>query len=103
MVIALELVERLLMVGAYHVGDVLRSVQVADLGGRVLYQHIVSYRVDQVRLAQADAAIDKQRIVGSTGVLGHLQPRGARQLVGLADNEIVERKFGKGEPIYVLF
>ena len=50
-VVALELVERLLVIGAHHVGDVLCRVQVADLGGGVLSQDIIADGVNQVRFA----------------------------------------------------
>ena len=46
--------------------------------------------MDQVRLTQANAAIDEERVVGFAGALGHLNRRGARELVGLARHKSAE-------------
>ena len=48
----------------------------------------------QVRLAEADAAVDEQRVVGAARVLGDLDRGRARQLVALALDEIREREVG---------
>ena len=60
------------------------------LGRRLPALYFVADGVHQVRLAHAHAAIEKQRIVGARGPLGHGQRRGARKLVAVADHEIVE-------------
>ena len=52
---------------------------------------MVAYRLYQVRLAQADATIKKQGIVGSARVVGDLDRCGACQLVCLPGNEGIER------------
>ncbi|MNL12847.1 hypothetical protein D3C87_1337280 [compost metagenome] len=48
--------------------------------------------MDQVGLAQAHAAIEIERVVRLARVVGHLDRGGARQLVGLAGDEVVERQ-----------
>ena len=48
-------------------------------------------RLDQVRLAQAHAAVDEQRVVRRR-VLGDLEAGGARELVRLAGHERLERE-----------
>ena len=59
---------------------------------RIAAQCMVADRVHQVGLAEADAAVDEQRVVGAPGVLRDLQRCGARELVALALDEIVERE-----------
>ena len=51
MVVALEFVERLLMIGAHHVGDVLCRMQITHFGGGVLRQNVIAHSMDQVSLA----------------------------------------------------
>ena len=85
-VMPLEFVEGLVLVRAHHVGDVGLGVDVADLGRRVLRQDVVADGLDQVGLAQSDAAVHEQRVVGCR-VVGHLQAGGPGQLVGLAGHE----------------
>ncbi len=63
MVIALELVEGLALICLDHVGDVLLGVDVADAGIGLFVQQLVADRVDQVGLAQADTAVQEQRVV----------------------------------------
>ena len=53
-------------------------------------EDLVADRLDQVRLAEPDAAVDKERVVRSAGVLGDLDGRRARELVRLAGDEAVE-------------
>ncbi len=93
-VVALERVEALVLVGTHHVGHELLGVDVAHLGFRVALQHLGADRLQQVRLAQARAAIDEERVVGRAGILGHLDGRGARDLVGLAVHEVGECEAG---------
>ena len=55
----------------------------------------------QVRLAEPDAAVDEQRVVGARGCLGDGAAGGVRELVGRADDEGVERVAGiqAGRPV----
>ena len=55
-------------------------------------EDLVADRVHQVRLAETDAAVDEQRVVGTAGILRDLEGSGARQLIALAFNEAVERE-----------
>src|SRR6266581_8238976 len=93
MVVALELVEGFLLVGANHIGDVLRGVKVAHPGAGMLCENEVADRVDQVRLAEAHATVDEQRVVRRSWMFGDLQRRGAGELVGFAGDKTVETKF----------
>src|SRR5882672_1060364 len=93
MVIALELIEGLLLIGSNDIGNVLRGVQVAHPGARMLHQNMVADRVDQVSLAQAHTTVDKKRVVRSAGVFGNLECSGAGKLVSLAGDETVEAEF----------
>ena len=61
---------------------------------RVAIVHQVADGLQQVRLAQTDPTVDEQRVVGSAWVLGDLECRSARKLIGLARYEGVERKCG---------
>jgi hypothetical protein len=61
--------------------------------GIVLHQAVAD-GLDQVGLAQADTAIDEQGVVAVTGIVGHLQGGGARQVIGLAGHEGIEGEQG---------
>src|SRR2546427_12825644 len=93
MVVALELVEGFLLIGANHVGDVLRGVKVAHAGAGMLRENEVADCVDQVRLAKAHATVDEQWVVRRSWMFGDLQRRGAGELVGLAGDKTVETEF----------
>jgi hypothetical protein len=58
-------------------------VDVADLGAGLALQDVIAEGLDEVRLAEAHAAVDEERIVGSR-VLGDLNPGRASELVRLA-------------------
>ena len=90
MVVALEFFEGFLLVGTNHIGDVLLCVDVADPRLRSLAAQMVTDRLHQMRLAQTDAAVDKQGVVRNARVLGDLQCCGPRELVGFAGDKIVE-------------
>ena len=68
-------------------------MDVADLGARVRRARIwLPIAWIRCVLPRPDAAVDEQRVVGSARVLGDLHRRGARELVGLAGHERVERE-----------
>jgi hypothetical protein len=89
-VLGLQLVEGLALVVLDHVADELLGVQIQHARiGPVLEQR-VAHRVHQVRLAQAHAAVDEQRVVHRARRAGHVQRGGARHLVGAAGDQRVE-------------
>ncbi|MNC84868.1 hypothetical protein D3C83_04360 [compost metagenome] len=92
MVVALEIVERFVLVGPHHVRHVLLGVDVTDLGLRGLLAQPVPDRLYQMGFTQADAAIYKKRVVCRSGAFRHLGGCGPRELVGLAGNEGIEGK-----------
>ena len=61
-------------------------------------QQPVAHRVHQVGLAQADAAVDEQRVVQMARRAGHVHGRGARHAVGRAFDQGVEGQAGV-EPV----
>ena len=65
-------------------------MQVDHLGIGVLLQQMVAHRMHQVGLAEADAAIEEQRVVAMLGVVRDLPGRGACQLVRFAFDEVLE-------------
>ena len=67
-----------------------REVQHARVG--VAAQDLLRDRVHQVRLSEADAAVQEERVVGARGRFGDGARRGVRELVGGADDEGVERE-----------
>ena len=71
------------------VGELLAG-RVHDALARELADDRVADRVHQVGLAQADAAIQEQRVVGVTGTLGDRERRRVGQAVGRADDEVRE-------------
>ena len=89
-VVALEVVEGLVLIGADDVGHVGLGVDVADLRIGARIEDVIADRLDQVRLAETHAAVDEQRVVGGR-MLGDLEAGGARELVGLAGDESGER------------
>ena len=66
------------------------GVQVGDARARVALADQVADRVHQVRLAEADAAVDEQRVVGRAGILRDLVRRGLGEVVALALDEAGE-------------
>ena len=86
----LQLVEGLALVVLHHVGDELLGVQVEDPRVGPVGEERVADGVDQVRLAEADAAVDEQRVVHEAGRAGDVQRGGARHLVGAAGHQRVE-------------
>ena len=91
-VVALELVERLLLVGAYYVGNVLFGMYIPNARLRPSIGNLVANGLHEVRLTQANAAVNEQRVVRGPGIFGYLDGRSARELVRLAGDEAVERK-----------
>ena len=71
------------------VGELLGG-RVDDLLARELGDHLVADRVHQVGLAEADPAVQEQRVVGVAGALGDRQAGGMGQAVGRADDEVGE-------------
>jgi hypothetical protein len=93
-VLGLQFVEGLALVVLDDVADELLGVQVQHAGLGVVAQQGVAHGVHQMRLAQADAAIDEQRVVHLARCAGHVQCRGARHLVGASGNQGVESQGG---------
>ncbi len=85
------------LLAAYEVYEVvdepLRSV-IADLGAGVVLQDPVAYGLEEVRFAEADAAVDEKRVVFAAGVVGGRRTGGVRELVGLAHDEVLEGVLG---------
>ena len=90
--------------GAHAVDDLVAEAfarQVDDVDVRRLGEDFVADGVHQMRLAEADAAVEKQRIVAADGLpraaralLGHMAGRRFRHLVRLAGDERVEAELG---------
>ena len=88
---ALELVHRLFDQRLGHGAEELLAAQVKHAGVRVLPAHLVAGGEHQVRLAQAGAAVQQQRVVRTVaGFLRGLPRRGAAQLVAATLDEVVE-------------
>ena len=90
-VVALELVERLVLVGPHDVGHVGLGMDIADPGVGVGAQNVIADCLDEMCLAEPHAAIHEQRVVRG-GMLRDLETRRPRQLVGFARHEGGERK-----------
>ena len=102
-VVALEGVEGLGLVGADHVGVVILGVHVADHLLRHVLQDVVADGVDQVGLAEAGATVDEHRVVRCAArVERHLHRGRAGQIVGLADDQVVEGEAGNQPRFFVL-
>src|SRR6266508_2279801 len=100
MVVTLELVEGFLLIGANHIGDILRGVKIADAGAGMLRENEVADRMDQVRLAKTHATVDEQRIVRRSRMFGDLQRRaaGAGGFAGSeapGDSRVIDTRIGE--------
>ena len=86
----LELVDGVVLQGTHHVTDESLAVHVGDPRARARCPDPVGNRMHEMGLAEADPAIEEQRVVGATRILGDLQCRRPRHLVALAFDEILE-------------
>ena len=61
--------------------------------GRVILplQHLLADGLEQVRLAEPDAAVDEERVVGLAGIFGDGDARRVRQAIARAGDEISRR------------
>ena len=90
----LELVHRVVLQRAHHVAHEALRMHVRNARFRVAVLDQVRDGVHQVRLAEAHAAVQEQRVVGAAGIFRHLRRRGLGQLVALAFDEGGEGKVG---------
>ena len=65
-----------------------------DVGLRQHVDDLLAGRLEQVRLAQSDAAVEEQRVVGPPGRFTYGDAGGVRQAVARAGHERVERVAG---------
>src|SRR5712692_865421 len=93
MIVAFELIERLLLIGSDDIGNVLRGVEVSHPRTRMLRENKVADCVNQVGLSQAHAAVDEQRVVRCAGMFSDLQCGGARELIGFSGDKAIEAEF----------
>ncbi len=75
---------------ADEVGDELLAGDEADRPVGVLAMDLVPDRLQEVGLAETDAAVDEERVPARGRRLGDDAGRGVRELVGRADDELVE-------------
>ena len=87
LVIVLEAVDGVAPDGLDQVLHELVRRDVADDCSRFTLLDGVAHRLHQVGLAQAHAAVNEERVVGTAGAVGHLQGGGPGQVVGLAVHE----------------
>jgi len=86
----LELVDGIELQRLDHVRYKTLGMQVHHLRIRILLQQVIAHRMHQVGLAQADATIEKQRVVAVLGVVSDLPGSRTSQLVGFTLDEILE-------------
>ena len=86
----LELVHLVVLKRDDHVTHESLGVDVRDARFRIARLDGVTHRLHQVRLAETDAAVDEQRVVGAAGILRDLNRRGLGELVALAFDEAIE-------------
>ena len=85
-----EVVQAAELDGLDEVVDERLAGQVEDAGLLLAGQHRVADRLEQVRLAQAHAAVDEQGVVGLAGRLADGQAGRVGQAVARAGDEVVE-------------
>ena len=70
---------------------------------RVLFEDSIADGVDQVSLAQTGPAVDEHRVVRrSAGVRRDLGRRSAREVIGLADDQVLESEAGNEARLFVI-
>jgi len=89
-VLRFQLIEGLALIVLHDVGDELLGMQIEDARVGAVGQQRVADGVDQMRLAEADATIDEERVVHLSRRAGDVQRRCARHLVGAARNQRIE-------------
>jgi hypothetical protein len=88
----LEIVHRIVLQRLDHVAHESLAVHVGNARVGVAFLDLVRDRMHQMRLAEPDAAVDEQRVVGLARISGDLDRRRLRELVALALDEAVERE-----------
>ena len=73
-----------------QLGDERVGRHVDDLHARVRVADLLADRLDQMRLAEAGAAVDEERVERAAGILGDRLRRRAGELVRFADDERLE-------------
>ena len=86
----LEIVHAVVLQRPHHVADEALRVHVGDARFAVTLLDQVADGVHEVGLAEADAAVDEQRVIGAAGIVGDLQGGGLGEVVALALDESVE-------------
>ena len=94
-----EIVKSLALVGFNHIRDKLLGMDVENFGGRVVGQQLIADGMHQVRLSQADSAVDKEGVVKLAQTAGHVHGRSAAHAVGGSFNERVKSQRGV-EPVF---
>ena len=87
----LEIVDGVVLQGLHHVAhEAARCARRQRARRQLRSLSLLRHRVHQVRLAQTDAAVDEQRVIGLAGIAGDLNRGRLGELVALALDEAVE-------------
>ena len=86
----LEVVDPIVLQRPHHVAHEALRVYVGHARFLVAFGDEVADRVHEVRFAEADAAVDEQRVVGAARIARDLQRRRLGKVVALAFDEAVE-------------
>jgi hypothetical protein len=89
-IITFEIIDGIVLQRLDHVLHEALGVEVDHLGGGILLHNEIAHGMHEMGLAQSDAAVDKQRVIGAAGVLADLIRGGAGQLIGFALDKIFE-------------
>ena len=90
----LELVHRVVLQRPHHVADEALRVHVGDARLGIALLHQVRDGVHEMGLAQPDAAVQEQRVVGAAGIFRDLERGRLGELVALALDEGGEAEVG---------
>ena len=91
-VIAFELIDGVQLQCLDHVGHKPFRTQIGYLRARVATHNLIANGMHQVGFTQAHTAIEKQRVVGTTGVFCHLHGGSPGQLVRFTLDKGIEGK-----------
>ena len=87
MVAFFEVIKSLALVGFNHIRDKLLGMDVENFGGRVVGEQLIADGMHQVRLPQADPAVDKEGVVKLPQTAGHVHGRSTAHAVGGSLNQ----------------
>jgi hypothetical protein len=83
-----------LLESLYYIGKIIFGVNIADFHVRIRRKYRIADGVDKMGLAESYSTIDKQRVIGDSGIHGDLLGRGAGQIICSPRYQCIESEIG---------